>query len=480
MSLFNIPILSWLDISGGFFGVLWKIATSALQLIETIIKVFYFLVGIGDVTIGDQDFNILQLLFGFSIAEDGKMSFSFNSTPIHKAYFMMLVLFAILLALCVILSFAKMHLNKELKEVTKSRNQILVEIIKATALVILMPIIFVISIAFFGIITDFIITALNVSLNEADSNSIVQTIINASNGSGYYLDVTKKWSDVYSDHVHYDQINWIILLGGTACILVGITLATLTVTERIIWILFAYLIAPLVCATIPLNDGKMFEAWKDFTITKIVSVLGNILTLLIYVFLLSFLGEFLLNSDEFLLKLIYVFVAAAGAFVAAKGSIPLAGIISSAQGQAEAMSGNSSAQMLGMAAGVAGKAVAAAGFLAGRTSGTGSTLANGLLGGSDGNSSNAYSSSDTAGVNAMNNATNGSLSFNQQWRQGVDKVFAGARGGVAKTVNFAKNSLTVPGMIKNVGSLYTGTVTAVQKGNAARKELIRRAKGAYR
>ncbi len=94
--------------------------------------------------------------------------------------------------------------------------------------------------------------------------------------------------------------------------------------------MLVYLISPFIAATIPLYDGKKWDTWKDVTTTKIVSVIGNIISMMLYLYLINFLSSILFSTNNYniVTSIIFLFVAISGVFVAAKVSILIASIIS--------------------------------------------------------------------------------------------------------------------------------------------------------
>lgn len=210
----------------------------------------------------------------------------------------------------------------------------------------------------------------------------------------------------------YDQINAHVNLKFTEgnfnyimAILVGCVIlwamfvCVLGLVERIINIILLYLIGPATVGTVPMDDGERFKAWRSLVLSKALGVFGNILSIYIYLFVISTYNNFIAPNSHMALKVIYYVIAIGGAFTASKGSNLIASIISR---EAGAQDGWSQSQTNGLLQG-------------------GTSLAKGVLGGA------------TVGIGAMVSGGAGAL-------QGGSGAFTSSqgRGGVA---NSGKKSL---------------------------------------
>lgn len=501
------------SIADFFYSILWLMIRTIFSVIDTIQEAFYIITGVETITIPivnsetgetvDTQLSLLEGLFG--ISRNGT-HYSYNlGNPVHKAFLGMLALFTVLLVFCIVCSIIKISTNKQDKESMPSMYKLLWKSVQAIGIVLILPVFFVLILSFMGLIMKYIDSNLNLNLLSGAS-SIGQNLFKANTNSSVY-EYVSQGSNGWNYNLSYDAMkslidgrgnfNFFLALLSSCCVLVGIAMCCITVTERLINIVVLYLIAPVICATIPLDDGKRWENWKDTVTSKVTTVGGNVISVFAFLYIISYFGSAFLgtsSANPFLMQIIYLLIAISGAFSCAKGGTLIAGLISSNQGQAEGMSFLASSKLLSMGAGLAGKALgAAAGMtglkqmknkmsggqngmaaLSGAGGASGGTGGGRLGGGSGGgNDAGTASKNDLSASNNFNNtqglkaasASNNSGGGNASEssgnavgkalgavNKGTNKVL-GAVGGAASTV---KNALTVPGVLK----LGTGVAVA--------------------
>lgn len=486
------------------------------SIIDTIQHAFYIITGVETITIPiinpetgetiDTQLSLLEGLFG--ISRNGN-NYSYNlGNPVHKAFLGMIALFILLLVFCIICSIVKISMNKQDKEAMPSMQKLLWKSLQAIGIVLILPVLFVLILSFMGLVMKYIDTNLNLNLLSGEA-SIGQNLFKASTDSSVYEDVDAKRNG-WNYNISYDAMkslingrenfNFFLALLSSCCVLVGIAMCCITVTERLINIVVLYLIAPVICATIPLDDGKRWENWKDTVTSKVTTVGGNVISVFAFLYIISYFGSAFLGSSSanpFLMQIIYLLIAISGAFSCAKGGTLIAGLISSNQGQAEGMSFLASSKLLSMGAGLAGKALGAAAGVTGLNqlknkmsggksglalSGAGGNGGTGGLGGSGsragGNDGGTASKNDMSSSNNFNNTqglraasggngAEGSSSGNSVGKalgavnNGTDKVL----GAVGKAASSVKSAFSVPGVLK------LGTGLAVAGGMLGAKGL---------
>ena len=358
-------------------------------------------------------------------------------------------------------------------------------------------------VALMGLIMKYIDSLLGASLLGGDGSSIGTSIFtsNISNefmgrfGKNGYKISYKQLIDKIGDR---DNFQWFLCLLSGSCCLVGLTMGSVTVTERLINIVLLYLVSPVICATNPLDDGKRWETWKDTFTAKLTTVAGNVISIYIFLYIIQFFGNELLSKcsedsgdvSSFTLKVVFMLIAISGAFCCAKGGTLIAGLVSSNQGQAEGMSFLASSKLLSMGGQIAGKALgAAAGItgvkalgdkLAGKGNGSsgsaGSSGGSGSSGGTAASDAGTATKADQAPANNYNNTQALKKSMNQSGSGGVSGVAQqsannqgssakganpisaavnGATTGATKALNAVgsgakkvRGALTVPGLMK--------------------------------
>lgn len=141
------------------------------------------------------------------------------------------------------------------------------------------------------------------------------------------------------------------MVAGGILIYVLIAICT-SLVERLIEVVFFYLIGPFVLARTPLDDGGSFKLWKDIIIAKLLSAGGVILCMYLYLLLLGNINAwFTPGADEpvaeYVAKtMVRIFFIIGGAFAVKKGALSVAQVISSNTGISEGMSQGQSLHML--------------------------------------------------------------------------------------------------------------------------------------
>ena len=220
-------------------------------------------------------------------------------------------------------------------------------------------------------------------------NFSVNTLIDK---SGEWL----SYNDLSSEGANADYQYFLGMIAGGILVYVLIAICT-SLVERLIEVVFFYLIGPFVLARTPLDDGGSFKLWKDIIIAKLLSAGGVILCMYLYLLLLGNVNAWFTPKAsepvaEYVAKtMVRVFFIIGGAFAVKKGALSIAQVISSNTGISEGMSQGQSLHMLssglrlglGLAKGAIGGAMmgmrtamanggsGVKGALAGRTTGTG-------------------------------------------------------------------------------------------------------------
>ena len=534
MGRFTIPILSnFLEQIGdgvvnALLKLVWSLIKGLMFILDGLQEAFFFITGVEKMKInfnGDEiGITLLEMMFGITLnwSEDGKLEYHNLdfSVPLHKTYFAMLGVFAVVFVFIIVCSIIKININREDKESLPSLYKMFWKCFLAFAIVILMPVIFCILLSFAGIFMKTIIEVFKVNLLGGDTElTISECLFKASlspeaidkfgkdKEPTWYADELKTAGISYEELIStFDDggVNFVLLLMSVCCCLVGIGMSVLTVAERLINIAMLYVISPVVVASIPLDDGKRWESWKDTTTVKILTAAANVISIYLFIYIMVFFGNIILsgeNENQIILSLVYIVIAISGSFGCAKAGTFLANIISANAGQQEGMSQMASQGMLRMAGGLAGGVMKTAGGLLGLNKltnkngsngggiGTGGTL-NGNTGGSldtahTKDNQNLSDSFNNMQQIAKNNA-GGAIGGSDANGSGKEPGFFGKVGNIAGTVSrgmksfgnaaaqtinsvgrFASNNLNVPGLIKmaavgaGVGgaSLVGGVVT---------------------
>ena len=136
--------------------------------------------------------------------------------------------------------------------------------------------------------------------------------------------------------------------------------AALFAVRRLLEVLLLYIAAPFFVATIPLDEGKRFEAWRDMFVAKLVSCYGLILMMMMYLAVAPAMvgGALRLAENGLIDSLMKTLLLLGGAFALKNGhSTALAVLNPTAAGHASSsvLSGVGMAFGAGMAVGRTGR-----------------------------------------------------------------------------------------------------------------------------
>lgn len=477
-----------------FYSILWSIIKTILSVVDEIQNAFYILSGVKGIPYKidgvDAEVSLLEGLFGITRTNEGggyKYHFDFNS-PVHQAFIGMITIFIIIFVFSIIASIAKISMNKQDKEAMPSMGKLLWKSMQSIGIVLILPVMICLFVALMGLIMKYIDSLLGSVLLNGNGNSIGNSIF-TSNVSNQYMEAVKRngykvsYKELIEKIGDRDNFQWFLCLLSGSCCLVGLTMGSVTVTERLINIVLLYLVSPIICATNPLDDGKRWETWKDTFTAKLTTVAGNVISIYIFLYIIQYFGDKLLSKctsdsgdvSSFTLKVVFMLIAISGAFCCAKGGTLIAGLVSSNQGQAEGMSFLASSKLLSMGGQIAGKALgAAAGItgvkalgdkLAGKGNGSsgsaGSSGGSGSSGGTAASDAGTATKADQAPANNYNNTQALKKSMNQSGSggaSGVAQQSANNQGSSAKGANpisAAVNSATT-GATKALNAVGSG------------------------
>lgn len=275
-----------------FYSILWSIIKTILSVVDEIQNAFYILSGVKGIPYKidgvDAEMSLLEGLFGITRTNEGggyKYHFDFNS-PVHQAFIGMIIVFIIIFVFAVVASIIKISTNKQDKEAMPSMGKLLWKSMQSIGIVLILPVMICLFVALMGLIMKYIDSLLGSVLLNGNGNSIGNSIF-TSNVSNEFM--KRFWNQGYK--ISYKQLienigdrdnfQWFLCLLSGSCCLVGLTMGSVTVTERLINIVLLYLVSPIICATNPLDDGKRWETWKDTFTAKLTTVAGNVISILI-------------------------------------------------------------------------------------------------------------------------------------------------------------------------------------------------------
>lgn len=275
------------------------------------------------------------------------------------------IFFTVALALwiiCLVVSLIKGMMNQDTPGATKKA---LVNSFKAIIGIVVIPFLCV---TFFSLSLNLIQYIVN-QLNGGSSESITTRIWEAGyNGATIreggqdnpFLagwDEVKKWrfqipNGTESIKLDYNFFNvgnsphfdYFIVILGSMVLGICMAIATIKLCGRLINIIILYIISPVVVATMSIDDGKRFEAWKEISISKLFSILGSVLAMYIYMVFLNIVVQAQKGIAStgginiFISVIFFLICAISGALMVIKGSDMLDSIVSQNAGGQDGLS----------------------------------------------------------------------------------------------------------------------------------------------
>lgn len=328
-----------MDLFAWWWKFLFDIGTAILKVIDGIYKIFMILSGgakpelVYEVTGNMNDTNILVTIL--------------RSNTIGIMFWGLLIFAITIFCLCVIIGIVRSEVNGASGDPAEPKLKILRQGIKAVGFIVLIPIIFSIAVWATSILIGGIVSV----MGSGTSNSFAQSLFEICLPSG---------TDPVAWSAPFGEIK--AAMGGSVsdfnffiCYLAGIVMifilgvSALQLVERIISIVFLYLVSPFVAAVSPLDDGNRLNIWKDLLISKLLGVAGMLVCFYIYFSLLPIIGQIFTRAD-FINQLVYLIFAIGGALAASKGGHIVATLVGHSMGTLEGQSQAQTARLFGTGA----------------------------------------------------------------------------------------------------------------------------------
>ena len=370
--LIDFAIKLILDVMSSVFYTILK---SILELVEVIESSFKIFAGIENVTYNSRPNNLLQI-------------FLFENTEVTRAFWLITILCLALSLIFAIYAVTRSMLDFDFEN-KRPVGKILGAVGKAGITFLLVPFFMLFAITLSNLVmtavyditnqtgttvsdTVFQISAMTANKNASHNLSSTQTFttgMRASYNKGGWKNI-----DFVKQNFHLNKIDYVV--GFILAIFLLIVLATITLTfvQRIFEILILYITAPFFISTMPLDDGQKFGAWRDLFIAKLVSGMGTLILVNLYLMAVPIVMNPDLRLDpraltsqyltyDYLLKIIFV---AGGALAAKQGGSMITSLVNAQAGQQEQQTMQQTGAMVQRGAMFAGGMALGAASIAGK------------------------------------------------------------------------------------------------------------------
>ncbi len=120
-------------------------------------------------------------------------------------------------------------------------------------------------------------------------------------------------------------------------VLILIALSLFSFVERVVGIVFLFIVSPLSMSTTPLDEGARFKLWRDQVINKYLIAYGSLLSINIFMLLVHTIQEVEFFNNSFLNQLARVAFIIGGAFACRKGTVLAGNLVNQGAGTADKM-----------------------------------------------------------------------------------------------------------------------------------------------
>lgn len=364
--------LSITDIFVNLFSkMLYGLSQGFLYILYWIETVFKILAGVEAIPGSNQDSaSILNLIVKDSITQK-----------------LIIVFLAIGLGVFVISLIVGVFKAQIKKDTPGEMKKVIATSLKALFWFALIPTFFVVFIQFLvtptlNYVTNVVsvnITGKGIDVGTTEANSIANTLwyrmFSASDAEKLhknYCDFTYSYDDIQNVAKVTLKIGdsatsykYIVVIIVTAIMFWTMGIATIGLAERLINIVFLYLVSPVMIGASPLDGGERLNIWKDKVIVKCFGVMGSILSMYIFLLILGVVGNIVdtyqgNEHGHFILTAVFAIVCIAGAMMCYKGQQLFASLISHNQGQEEGLSAMATNNLASKGLGIAGAGIGAA------------------------------------------------------------------------------------------------------------------------
>lgn len=316
---------------------LYNITEWLNKCIDSLYKLFLFLSGVAPAEInqeisGGEDANILLNIF------------SDNSVSVMFLGFLGFA--ALVFTISIIIGLVRSEWSS--KDNGEGKLKVLKQSLKGFLLVFLIPTIFSIGIWATSILLSSIVAGMSGS--TVSEFSLAQKLFEICLPDNPSAPTSPSWTDGYDTLTAWGwdlhNFNYLVALLGGIIILFIIGLAALNLVERIIDLVFLYLVSPFVIAVSPLDEGNRLGIWKDLVISKLLSVAGMVICFYIYFLCLPIVDK-IFASDSFIVRLGYLIFAIGGALAARKGGLLISNLVGHNTALIEGQQAGQTAQIVG-------------------------------------------------------------------------------------------------------------------------------------
>lgn len=346
-----------LDLIFDINKIWYGIADALLQIVNALNAVFYWFAGIlppSSMNLGESASGATGGNFVNAVNEESLLYSIFSLDGIGSLFLFFMAIGIACLGIALAVGLVKTSFAKDQPD---AKKKLLGKSLSSLFWIVAMPCIFLVLVLCVNAVMNLIVYACGISTGSA-YQTLGDVIGNACiNGQGQGEFTVGMSYDVMSATVGgSDNFNYLLCILSCSCIVVGLFLSIFTVIERMIHIVFLYIVSPVVLAKTPLDDGKSFGQWVEMCFTKFLSVAGVVVCMYLFFMIMPMITAMFDSVTatsgwhSTALSIAKICFVVGGAFTFTKAGTLFAHLVSSSAGQFEGMSMGQSTAMLGMGA----------------------------------------------------------------------------------------------------------------------------------
>jgi hypothetical protein len=202
--------------------------------------------------------------------------------------------------------------------------------------------------------------------DDFDVNNLNADNIYGEFDNSWFMPDAKKYKEG-TGLIHIDSFNFLVAYIGAGVMLVVVSMSMLSLVKRLYDIVILFLTLPVVMATIPLDDGAKFKAWRETVVSKVILAYASLLSVnafLMAVPLINSIDGASLGSNPLIGTLFKLFLLIGGGLAISGGQLLIARIFGTSAEEGREM-GQAARSMIGGGMAAAGMARGAKNALVG-------------------------------------------------------------------------------------------------------------------
>lgn len=324
----------------------WQICKGLYWVINCIEEAYGYLVGIKTISNNagtDAPEEVSDILF-----------LNITDARVQKAFLIFFIAAAAILLIFLAIGMVKASFQDN--DQLASRGKMVEKSFQAFFLMLLLPLIMYVGVVACGAFIRLISSVMQLAFNTSGATiaeNIHQTCLPIELSGEYAarLHWNAQYSQLKAANVNETYQYVLAMLASGILIYVLIAVCT-SLVERLVEVVFFYLIGPFVLARTPLDDGGSFKLWKDIIIAKMLSAAGVIISMYLYFILMQNINSWFTPIEGEAAGtvaakgMVRILFCIGGAFAAKKGALSIAQVISQNTGISEGMGQGQSLHML--------------------------------------------------------------------------------------------------------------------------------------